>query len=316
MGIVTSLTNKYAFPVKAITPYRCELPLETLDLGCMETAVFSTYGSVEKKDQIVIYAHGNCETVYLCDLIMQMFAELYGGMFVCFDWPAYGDARGRKPGEKGLLKAAEAVYTEMHRRHPSARIVVWGRSIGTVAASYLAEKHELACILQSPMASAFNVVCDPPRCTCVDRLNNAQRVPKLTNDLLIIHGERDSVVDYHNALLLVCAATGLEFDEVLSKLENANAEAEKTGKKDAATIVRIGKLTFCSLPLADHNDIEMCFLDAQTTCVAPLLSPERSLEEIRTHIEQLEAQIELAMATKLSAQQAAEQKVSRETCVL
>lgn len=221
MGIVTSLTNKYAFPVKAIAPYRCAVHLETLDLGCSETVVFSTYGSVEVKDQIVIYAHGNCETVYLCDTIMQMFAELYGCMFVCFDWPAYGDAHGRRPSEKGLLKAADAVYAEMRRRHPETKIVAWGRSIGTVAAAYLAEKYQLSCILQSPMASAFNVVCDPPRCTCLDRLNNARRIKNLTEDVLIIHGERDTVVDYHNALLLVCAATGLGMDEVLTRIEEA-----------------------------------------------------------------------------------------------
>lgn len=306
MGIVSSLTNKYAFPVKAIMPYKCELNLETLDLSCGKTTVFSTHGSTKTKDQVVIYAHGNCETVYLCDTIMDIFAELYGGVFVCFDWPAYGDARGRKPSERGLLKAADAVYTEMRGRYPNARIVAWGRSIGTVAATYLAERHGLPCILQSPMASAFNVVCDPPHCTCVDKLNNIRRVPKLTEDLLIIHGECDSVVDYQNALLLVSAATGLNLDEVLSRLETAHAEAKKT---DSATVIHVKKVTFCSIPLADHNDIEMSFLEAQTACVAPLLSPEYSTEEVRTRVQRMEEKVEEAVAAKLGAE-------GRETCVL
>ena len=208
------------------------------------------------------------------------------------------------------------MYKEIRSRYADARIVVWGRSIGTVAASYLAEKHGLPCILQSPMASAFNVVCDPPRCTCMDRLNNARRVPKLTSDVLIIHGERDTVVDYHNALLLVSAATGLGIDEILSKLENAHADSGKAEKSDSAAVIHVGRLTFCSLPLADHNDIEMSFLEAQTACVAPLLSPEYSADEVRTRAELLESEIEKALAAKLEVQRAATQGATRETCVL
>lgn len=89
-----------------------------------------------------------------------MVSQLLSCRVVSFDWPGYGITPG-KPSERTLCKAAETVYKWIKEefRVEDSDITVWGQSIGSVAAVYLASKFPVRyLVIQSGIASAFDVV--------------------------------------------------------------------------------------------------------------------------------------------------------------
>ena len=84
------------------------------------------------------------------------------------------------------------------------QIIAWGRSIGSVGATAIAKTFDVrCCILQSPVASALDVVWEDYNCDCVNIFKNYKNVKKIHASVLIIHGEEDGVVPVRNSFKIV-----------------------------------------------------------------------------------------------------------------
>lgn len=89
-------------------------------------------------------------------------AEVLNGTIYAVEYPGYGALSQMGTSEDGLYEAADALWkyvTEEKRIHP-AKIVVWGFSLGSLCASYLASKYPFihGVILESAFASGMNVL--------------------------------------------------------------------------------------------------------------------------------------------------------------
>lgn len=146
----------------------------------------------------LIWFYGNFETIYDLAPVLQWLRPP-GVAVLIADYRGYGGSPGR-PSERGLYLDAEAAWDFLRSRPEidARRIAVYGRSIGSAAALYLAtERPVCAVVLDSPFTSARAMARRhyPFIPTAIVRLglNNLDRARRLTAPLLVFHGSRDRV---------------------------------------------------------------------------------------------------------------------------
>lgn len=120
---------------------------------------------------------------------------------VALNYRGFGGSEG-KPDETGILLDAKAAYDFAAQRYGASRIVLWGESLGTgVAVATAAENPVARVLLESPYTSTVDVAASiywfaPVRPLLKDTFRSDQRIAKVTAPVLIVHGERDTVVRF------------------------------------------------------------------------------------------------------------------------
>ena len=199
------------------------------------TIHYTSYKTGDETDNIcLVYLHGNAEDV--CSV--ERFKRCQAYKLVAFEYPGYGIRQGEIINEEKLVDAIPDMTKWLQENVPEdKKIVICGRSLGSFVAVRLA--HELqdrckALILISPMLSAISTRVAAPWYHLLwplDLINNRefilQTYANVTADVLLIHGQKDSVVPcWHSQQL-----------------------AELIQNKTSA------RVTVRTVPRADHNDI-------------------------------------------------------------
>jgi fermentation-respiration switch protein FrsA (DUF1100 family) len=124
------------------------------------------------------------------------------GYAVClFDYRGYGGNPG-SPTEQGLLEDARAVRNAIAARPgvDASRIVYLGESLGTgVAVALASESAPAALVLRSPFTSMADVAAHhywflPVRQLLTDRFDSLSRIHGVGCPVLVIAGDRDTIV--------------------------------------------------------------------------------------------------------------------------
>src|SRR6266568_7906083 len=103
----------------------------------------------------LLWFYGNGENVAAIWPVVREF-QPPGTAVLVVDYPGYGGSAGRA-NEAGLYAAADAAYAALVARPgiDPDRIYVYGRSLGSAAATWVAARHPVAgLILESPFTSA------------------------------------------------------------------------------------------------------------------------------------------------------------------
>lgn len=148
---------------------------------------------------LLLYSHGNAEDLGSIRYLLEHFRKK-GFSVLAYDYPGYGQSSGQ-PSEAGSYAAAEAVfhYAVESLGYPSASIRLYGRSLGSGPATYLAERYPAAgLVLESAFTSTFRVLTGV-RLLPFDRFDNLARLPRVDCPLLIIHGREDEVIPFAHA---------------------------------------------------------------------------------------------------------------------
>ena len=150
----------------------------------------------------VLFIHGNGEQLADGDRRAAALRERGLG-YLGVEYPGYGLAEGA-PGEASILQAARtaAHYLTTLRRVPNERVVLYGQSLGSGAATALAHDGvggRLA--LVTPFTSITDAAGHhfpwlPVRWLVKDRFDSLKRAPDVQVPVLIIHGTQDGVVPY------------------------------------------------------------------------------------------------------------------------
>jgi uncharacterized protein len=130
-----------------------------------------------------------------------------------FDYRGYGGNPGR-PSEKGLAADARGARAYLAARHDvdPRRLVYFGESLGTGVAVALAAEHPpAALILRSPYTSMaelgqWHYPFLPVRRLLSDRYPSLDRIGEIGSPLLVIAGDRDSIVPPEQSVRLFEAA--------------------------------------------------------------------------------------------------------------
>ncbi|MBQ6827376.1 MAG: alpha/beta fold hydrolase, partial [Thermoguttaceae bacterium] len=107
----------------------------------------------EAEPPVVLYFEGNGgNSAERTREIVRKPGPLAGFDFVCCDYPGYGESGG-EPSERTLKALGLGAYDATAKRFPGRRIVVFGFSLGTGVATYVASEREVAgLILAAPYA--------------------------------------------------------------------------------------------------------------------------------------------------------------------
>jgi fermentation-respiration switch protein FrsA (DUF1100 family) len=144
----------------------------------------------------LVWFYGNMETVGLIAPVLKAFRPPATGLLV-LDYRGYGESGGRTT-EQGVYHDAEAAWAYLAARSEidSTRIAVYGRSIGSVPALYLAtERPVKAVVLESPFTSGPEMAKEHyslvPSSLIRLELDNLGRARRLAAPLLVVHGSAD-----------------------------------------------------------------------------------------------------------------------------
>jgi fermentation-respiration switch protein FrsA (DUF1100 family) len=147
---------------------------------------------------IVLYFHGNAEIVpWRADRHRALIAD--GTGLLALSYRGYSASTG-SPSEEGLARDAMAAYGFAAARYGAERIALWGHSLGSGVAVRLASEQRIAkLVLEAPFSSAVDVAAAtfpfaPVRLLMRDQFRSDQRIARVTAPVLVLHGERDTVI--------------------------------------------------------------------------------------------------------------------------
>ncbi len=147
---------------------------------------------------VVVYFHGNGGALRHRVPRFTMLTSDGTGL-VALSYRGYGGSTG-SPDEAGIFADARAAYAFAAARYPSARLVIWGESLGTgVAVELATQKKADAVILEAPFTSTVDIAAAiypvfPVRLLMKDQFRSDERIGKVAAPLLVLHGALDRVV--------------------------------------------------------------------------------------------------------------------------
>ncbi len=165
------------------------------------------------KTAALLWFYGNGETIGAIWSIIRDFRPPNAALLVV-DYPGYGASGGRAT-EAGMYEAADLAYNALITRPDvdRQRIYVYGRSLGSAAATHTAATHEVAgLILESPFTSAHGMAARHyrifPSFLVRLGLDNIGRMQRIHCPTLIFHGTADMLVPIKMGHDVAAAAGG------------------------------------------------------------------------------------------------------------
>ena len=165
----------------------------------------------ERPKGTVLYFHGNAGSLRSWGEIAPDFTGR-GYDVVIPDYRGFGKSTGRIRGETMLLRDAEVAYERIKRICPENRIILYGRSVGTGLAVYLAAANRpRMVILESPYYSFLDLAAHHypliPRSLLRALLRYPLRtdrwIAKVECPVYLFHGERDEIIPHEASVRLI-----------------------------------------------------------------------------------------------------------------
>jgi len=155
----------------------------------------------------ILYAHGNAEDL---GQVAPMLEEMRRSGFAVlgFDYRGYGMSTGGPATTSGAIRDLESMYT--YATHtlgvPPARLVLYGRSVGSGPATDVAARLPSGgLVLENAFTSAFVVMTRVPLLP-FDRFPNVRHIRQVHSPVLVIHGTADEVIPFAHGRRLYDAA--------------------------------------------------------------------------------------------------------------
>lgn len=182
-----------------------ELFLETADNSTINALHFKTEEDKPraiKPKGVILYFHGNAGNLSGWGNVAPYFLDLQYDVFI-MDYRTYGKSTG-KLSEQAFYSDAQYCYDYLLQQYSENEITVYGRSLGTGIAAFLASENKPnQLILESPFHSILDVAKDRFPILPVKQLLKYQfptykYLPNAHIPITIIHGTEDRVVPYQS----------------------------------------------------------------------------------------------------------------------
>jgi len=160
---------------------------------------------------VLMYVHGNGANLSsFVDIAAS--CHQHGLSFFAIDYRGYGTSEGT-PTEQGLYRDARAGYDWLAARGAAGRTVLYGQSLGTAVASWLAGQVRVAgLVLEAALPSTWHMarIHYPwllvPEFLVRDRYSTLAHLSAVTCPVLVIHGEQDEVSPVRFGRMVFAAA--------------------------------------------------------------------------------------------------------------
>jgi fermentation-respiration switch protein FrsA (DUF1100 family) len=154
----------------------------------------------------LLVSHGNAED--LGDIRPHLVRlRAMGFSVLAYDYRGYGTSEGQ-PSERGTYADVDAAYAYLTRDLgvPPARIIAYGRSVGSGPAVDLAAREPIGgLVVESAFTTAFRVL---TRVTLFpfDKFDNLDKIARVRCPVLVMHGRADEIVPFGHGETLWRAA--------------------------------------------------------------------------------------------------------------
>ncbi|MCB0464648.1 MAG: alpha/beta fold hydrolase [Aequorivita sp.] len=196
-------------PDKLPQDYSYNFPenFEEINLKTNDGAILNAlYFKVDKPKGVVLYFHGNAGELSRWGIVVQKFVDLNFDVLV-MDYRTYGKSTG-KLSQNALYEDAQLFYDYLLKKYSEEEINIYGRSLGTTFATYVAAKnHPQQLILEAPFYSLGTVASErfpiyPVNWFLKFHFPTYQYLKEVTCPITIFHGTDDFVVNYENSIKL------------------------------------------------------------------------------------------------------------------
>mmetsp|Transcript_14503 Transcript_14503/g.27286 ORF Transcript_14503/g.27286 Transcript_14503/m.27286 type:complete len:278 (-) Transcript_14503:61-894(-) len=155
----------------------------------------------------LIYSHANAEDLGIMFIWLKCLARRLDVNILAYDYTGYGESDG-EPSEEACYADIEAAYDYLiyERKLDPRQIVLYGRSVGSGPATYLASKLSIegvplgGLILECPFKSVYRVVADFGCTVLGDKFPNIDRISSVRCPTLIIHGTDDRTIPFEHGI--------------------------------------------------------------------------------------------------------------------
>eukprot|EP00347_Sterkiella_histriomuscorum_P012039 403370124 len=161
----------------------------------------------------MLYFHGNAEDIGLATELLDYFRTLMRVHVIAMEYPGYGIYDG-SPDAQQILDDAQSLYVYLTKvqKLDESQILIFGRSIGSGPATFLAAQfNPCSLLLMSPFKSIRDIVLGQAGKLASqlinDRFRNIDLIDKVTCPTFIVHGQRDTLIScsHSHELLKKCA---------------------------------------------------------------------------------------------------------------
>jgi uncharacterized protein len=245
------LQEKFLFhpePLPKDFEFKFNLPFKEVNIAMnardtLNLIQFFPIDSVPKG--VVLYFHGNRENVNRYAKYATNFTK--NGYEVWMpDYPGFGKTTGKLSEENMYLQAKE-VYKLAHSKFSSDSIIVYGKSLGTGVASYIAAKQKIErLILETPYYSIPDLFSSYAPIYPTGRMSHfkfpvGEYLKKVNVPTTIFHGTADKVIFYsHAAKLKKVLKPGDEFITIENGTHN-NLNDFPLFHEKLDSVLRVGK---------------------------------------------------------------------------
>ena len=178
-------------------------PFEELFLEPEENTVINAiHFKTENPKGVILYFHGNAGDLSRWGIITEYFVEKHYDVLV-MDYRSYGKSKGVLS-EEALYTDAQFCYDYLKTRYAEEDITLYGRSLGTGIASFLASKNTpKQLILETPYYSILDVASYrfplfPVKYLMRYKLPSYEFIKEVRCPVSILHGTEDTVVPFES----------------------------------------------------------------------------------------------------------------------
>lgn len=161
---------------------------------------------------LIFYLHGNTGSLRTWGGIVRPLTN-YGYDVLVFDYRVFGKSKG-KMNEEILLKDVEYMYKQMLKEYPENKVVVYGRSLGSGLATYVASRNSpKMLILETPyyslldlsknLGEEYNIPWFPYDWVLKYHLRSDLYMPKVKCPIYLFHGQLDELIYYQSSQKLM-----------------------------------------------------------------------------------------------------------------
>jgi len=186
------------------------------------------FKSKQKSKGIIFYFHGNAGNLNGWGEISHLFLNK-GYDFLIFDYRNYGKSHGIF-NEETLYNDGLYIYNEIKQKYDEKNIIVYGRSIGTPIASYVASKNNpQMLILETPLFDMKSLKRKYfpflPNFILKYNFETYKHIKDIKSPVYIFHGTIDNIIPY----------------DIASKLKDYLKQTDK----------------FITIPNGNHNNLDL-----------------------------------------------------------
>jgi pimeloyl-ACP methyl ester carboxylesterase len=155
---------------------------------------------------LIFYLHGNGGAVDSWGEVAPTYTRLHYDVFI-LDYRGYGKSGGKISSQAQLLSDVQTAYQQLLPEYPESQTVIFGYSVGTGPATWLAAQHRpRLLVLQAPYFSmrdlATRLYPFVPGFLVRYPLPTNELIQQVGAPIVLFHGDRDEVIYYESSLKL------------------------------------------------------------------------------------------------------------------